>query len=337
MVARLLDEIGINPPKEIQALIKLLELAAQPDRYREFVQNNLSALSNYEARKSLLQSGWFSIQDFLFLLHACGDGEGTNTVALMPLLGRLSEWGLITDHAEFGGHATSPNHRWQTTRIASFVALRIVDNILLGPSYVARKYRGSVPAVYVRRGTNEYTGTGFLATSGGNGGQKRVIVTAKHNVDPEEGISFIRLNEPEGRIFNPISNEWILHPKLDLALLEVECDDTISPIYPIGIPLMLTRTITLGYPSIATTDASYLLAHGGEVNASVNTYYGEDRLIISNVVAPGNSGGPVLDEAGLCLGVIVNSLETEHEGGIEKANSAIPAQHVLDFITPYCS
>ncbi|MBB4010268.1 S1 family peptidase [Allorhizobium taibaishanense] len=335
MVARVLDEIGTNPPKEIRALIKLLGLAAQPDPYRDFINENSSRLPNFEARKSLLEGGYFQPQDFLHLLHACGDGEGTSTSALMPLLRRLIEWGLVVDQSMFGSHAFV-NYSWSQPRIALFVTLRVVDNVLLGPSYVARKYRGSVPAVYVRRGEDEYTGTGFLATNRGDG-LKCVIVTAKHNVDPEEGITFVGLNKPEGSTFNPISGNWILHPKLDLALLEVEYNNTIAPIFPIGNPSVLTRTITLGYPAIATTDSSYLLAHGGELNAIVNTYHGEDRLIISNVVAPGNSGGPVLDEAGLCLGVVVNSFETQHEGGVEKANSAIPAKHVLDFIGPYCS
>ncbi|MBD8686489.1 MULTISPECIES: S1 family peptidase [unclassified Rhizobium] len=335
MVARLLDEIGANPPKDCGALMKLLELAAQPDSYREFVNRNSSGLPNFEARKSLLEMGHFQSQDFLHLLYACGDGEGISSAVVMPLLRRLIEWGLVVDHTMFGSHAYV-NYSWEQGRIGVFNDLRVVDNILFGASYVARKYRSSVPAVYVRRGEDEYTGTGFLVTNRVDR-RKCVIVTAKHNVDPEDGITFIGLNEPNGSTFNPVSGNWILHPKLDLALLEVECNDAIAPIFPVGYPLVLTRTITLGYPRIATTDSSYLLAHSGELNAIVNTYHGEDRLIISNVVAPGNSGGPVLDEAGLCLGVIVNSFETQHEGGVEKANSAIPAKHVLEFIGPYCS
>ncbi|CUX57212.1 S1 family peptidase [Agrobacterium genomosp. 13] len=334
MVARLLDEIATNPPKEIIALIKLIGLAAQDAPYREFLNSNSTTLADFDTRKSLLEMGYFDTQDFLHFVHACGDGEGTSTSALMPLFRRLIEWGLVVDQSMFGGRALI-SHTWNKARIALFVTLRIVDNILLGPSYVARKYRGSVPALYVRRGGDEFTGTGFIATNRGDGG-KCVIVTAKHNVDPNDNIIFVGLNQPDGSILKPINGEWILHPKLDLALLEVECDDTVAPIFPIGSPSVLTRTITLGYPGIATTDSSYLLAHGGELNAVVNTYHGEDRLIISNLVAPGNSGGPVLDEAGLCLGVVVNSFETQHEGGTEKASSAIPARHVLDFIGPYC-
>jgi S1-C subfamily serine protease len=79
------------------------------------------------------------------------------------------------------------------------------------------------------------------------------------------------------------------------------------------------------------------LAHGGELNAIVSSYHGDQHLIISNLVAPGNSGGPVLDEAGVCVGMVVNSLETTHDGGISTANAAIPSSVVLDFITPFLS
>jgi hypothetical protein len=98
--------------------------------------------------------------------------------------------------------------------------------------------------------------------------------------------------------------------------MPVSCSESAVPIYPVGRGGVLTRTITLGYPRIATTDAPYLLAHGGELNAVVSNYYGEERLIISNAVAPGNSGGPVLDEAVLCIGMVINAFETTHDGGV---------------------
>ena len=43
----------------------------------------------------------------------------------------------------------------------------------------------------------------------------------------------------------------------------------------------------------------------------------------------------MLDEAGLCIGMIVDSFESSHEGGVSIANSAIPAEHILKFTTPH--
>ena len=333
LLGNILDVMSANPPKEIQALIKLVNLVSQGDPYCELVNRTLGKQPNYEQRKKLLETGAFSKQDYMNLLHVCGDGLGTALWVIMPLFNRLLEWGIVVEYP-FSDPRALVNYYWDKERVTLFVSLGIVDNVILGSSYVARKYHESVPAIYVRKQGDECTGTGFLAASPNNI-RKRVIITAKHNIDPKEDIEFIGLSKVGEKALKPVNDTWILHPNLDLALLEVDCDNSIVPIFPLGNPSVLMRTISLGYPRIATTDASYLLVHGGELNAIVNTYHGEDRLIISNVVAPGNSGGPVLDEAGLCAGVVVNSFETQHQGGIEKSNSAIPAKHVLDFINNY--
>lgn len=336
MVAKIIDEMGNNPPQEISALIKLLSVVPQEDAYRDLINEGLRNHKNFNQRKKLLDTGAFSIEDYTSLLLTCVDGPGgLGLYSTMPLFNRLIEWGMVVEYP-LSDPRTMVHYYWEKNKIKSLINLGIVDNILLGPSYVARKYHKSVPPVYVKQKGCEYIGTGFIASSMENI-DRRFIVTAKHNINPDEGIEFLGLGDSAEKIIKPCDRTWILHPKLDLALLEVECDNTITPIFPLGDLAVLMRTITLGYPRIATTDAPYLLAHGGELNALVNTYLGEDRLIISNVVAPGNSGGPVLGETGLCLGVVVNSLESHHEGGIEKANSAIPANHVLDFINLHCS
>lgn len=250
------------------------------------------------------------------------------------LLDRLIEWMLVRDVG-----ILVPNglirYDWNKPRIALFNSLRILDNVLLGPTYVAEKYRQSVPAVFVQKDGCDYTGTGFLVTNRADAKQF-VIATAKHNVDPAEGITFVGLSSPEGVSYTPLARDWTLHPELDMALMPVNSSHEAIPIYPVGEARVLSRTITLGYPRIATTDRPYLLAHGGELNAIVSNYYGEPRLIISNVVAPGNSGGPVLDEAGLCVGMVVASFETEHDSGVKStANTAIPSRAILDFIAPF--
>lgn len=335
MIAKLIDELAASPPPEIAALINLLGLATQPQPYTKLVNEELKIFSNFEARQTLLVKGHFDSRDFMQLLFATGGGKGTRINILMPLVRRLIEWGLVLDHDLFGNDALF-KYQWNAPRIAMFIKMRILDNILLGQTYVAKKYRPSVPALFVEKDGNQSIGTAFVATNRGDA-SKFVLVTAKHNVDPSESIKVLGFSEPEGMKYTARASEWVLHPTLDIALMPVDCSEPPVPIFPVGSPSVLSRTITFGYPRIATTDSPYVLAHGGELNALVRTYHGEDRLIISNVVAPGNSGGPVIDEAGLCMGIIVNSFETKHEGGTEKANSAIPANHILDFIAPYCS
>ncbi|MEP3046655.1 MAG: hypothetical protein ABJL55_01240 [Roseibium sp.] len=163
MVAKLIDELARNPPQEIQALIRLIGIAAHDAPYRDLVNKNLKNFPNFQARKSLLEDGYFKEQDFLQLLSSCGDGKGTRTQMVMPLLNRLIEWGLVADNAFFGDNAFV-KYQWNKLRITSFLKFRITDNVLLGPAYVAQKYCSSVPAVFIEKKKDMFTGTCFLAT-----------------------------------------------------------------------------------------------------------------------------------------------------------------------------
>jgi len=331
MASKLLDMIAANPRYEVKAVIHLLGIAVQDVPYRKLVNDRLSKSPQFEARKGLLEIGHFSGLDFTQLVHACGDGTGTSIHVITTLLNQLIDWVLVLD----SGIAIPNNvarYQWNKPRIALFIAQKILDNVLLGPSYVAQKYRQSVPAIFVKKGQDEFTGTGFLATNKVNA-KRHVIVTAKHNVDPAEGIVFSSFGSPDGVDYRALDKRWTLHPSLDLAAMPVETSKAPIPIYPVGEARILARTISLGYPRIATTADTYVLAHGGELNAVVTGFDKQNYLIISNVVAPGNSGGPVLDEAGVCVGMVVRSFETEHEGGVSSANAALPASEILSFIS----
>jgi S1-C subfamily serine protease len=158
-------------------------------------------------------------------------------------------------------------------------------------------------------------------------------VTAKHNVDSDEGIKFLRFEGDASLQFESKEAEWSRHPTLDIAALRVSTSLQAKPLYPLGEPVVLSPTISMGYPAIATADGPYLLAHSGELNALITSYLDrQSYFVISNDVSPGNSGGPVLDDAGLCVGMVIRALETEHEGGTSKRNIAIPASEIQRFI-----
>ena len=103
MIAKLIDELALNPPPEIKAIFELLGRTIQDQPYRDLVQE-LKMFPNFEKRERLLNSGNFNGQDFIQLVHACGDGKGTSIQVITSFLQRLNEWGLVLDHGLLGGN-----------------------------------------------------------------------------------------------------------------------------------------------------------------------------------------------------------------------------------------
>jgi S1-C subfamily serine protease len=184
-------------------------------------------------------------------------------------------------------------------------------------------------AIEVVKGEDIHVGTGFFVNSGVHGA---VLVTAKHNIDPDEGVSVRGLVGASGSRYQ-IKSEWIRHSTADLAFVPIELRGEPDPINLASSSEILEQTITLGFPKVSTADDAYLLAHRGELNAKIKSYQDQSEyLLISNIVSPGSSGSPVLNMDGEAIGLVVRSLETRHEGGINTVSSAVPAQAIAQFI-----
>lgn len=326
-------------PSEAKALLTLMRIVPIKEAYDSYLQNRLGSHHDYAARETILKSNFFTGAEFLTLLHGFidtnSDRSGVSIDIASILLKKAIEKSLISDNSIVGPMANIGYH-WNVDHISKLNELNILDNALLGSIYIAEKYKESVTPIVVQKNGIDHIGTGFLASTSINQ-TKKIIVTVKHNIDPNEGIIF--KNFGEGSQYSPLLEDWIVHPDIDLALMVVEVKKDITPIYALGDGFVLDTTITLGYPKIATTDAAYLMANLGEVNSVVKTYIAPKRefLIFSNKASPGSSGSPVLDEAGLCIGIVTNAFETDYEGGMTTANAAIPASDIKCFIEGYFS
>lgn len=192
---------------------------------------------------------------------------------------------------------------------------------------VSRMMKGVV-TVWVDRGLRIEKGVGFADRVIGSGffiDQRGYLITNYHvissEVDPKyEGFSrlYIKLAaDPETRIPAKVIG-W--DPVLDLALLKTE----IAPpavfqlgssedlkvgnrIYAIGSPAGLEQTLTAG---IVSAQKRRLLSLG-------------DILQIDAPINHGNSGGPIVDEAGRVQAVVFAGIES-YEG----LNFAIPVEYL---------
>ena len=92
----------------------------------------------------------------------------------------------------------------------------------------------------------------------------------------------------------------------------------------------LDKVFTLGFPNIPLAEAG-VVGHLGEVNGFVKVIEETTELIlISNLVSPGSSGGPVINRYGLCVGMSTNWLEGEWQGQKARFSRAIPAGDIIN-------
>jgi S1-C subfamily serine protease len=143
---------------------------------------------------------------------------------------------------------------------------------------------------------SESTGTGFAISSNG------FIVTAYHVV---ENATNIQVRFPSGR--------WVLAKPLklsrttDIAILKTDVT-TSAHLYLADMTRVKQRqrVFTLGYPVSGVLGEEVKYTEG--VISSLSGLQGEDSLMqITVPVQPGNSGGPLVNEAGEVVCIITSS------------------------------
>jgi serine protease Do len=145
---------------------------------------------------------------------------------------------------------------------------------------------------------------GSAVGSGVVWGSDGLVVTNAHvATEPRLTVHFAGERTGAGRV---VARD----PKRDLAIVQVEADGL--PTAPLGDPGLLrpgALVLALGHPWGIANALSL-----GVVHSVLRTPGGDPRWIVADVrLAPGNSGGPLVDASGRVVGVnamIVNGLGT---------------------------
>ena len=208
-------------------------------------------------------------------------------------------------------------------------ALGVLENIVYGFSYAHDRYLPAIPIikVYDREENRENAGTGVLVRYSG----KNLILTNKHVVNPDK-FDILSVQSSSGGMFEVASRVVIPDEGgLDLACFEVETayNGPSVPLSPLD-PIVLDSIVSVGYPKVTTVD-DYALSHRGEVNAYLDSFRTESKIFIFSCnIAPGNSGGPVLNKFGMCVGIVMEHLSDQDS--MQPYNCAIPITTVIKFL-----
>ncbi len=187
------------------------------------------------------------------------------------------------------------------------------------------------------------SGTGFVIRVQGD---TALIATNRHVVSPElddEGAKlevtavFRSGKGPEQEQSLPAeivaidSGEEINH---DLALLRVR--GLKRPVTPIDVNRIASPTLRMRYAAYGfplpiirfNQDNPTITVTGGQVSTLRNDDMGQLFMIqLDGSVQPGNSGGPIVDDRGRLIGVVVAKLE-----GVDTIGLAIPADELRELL-----
>jgi TPR repeat protein len=140
------------------------------------------------------------------------------------------------------------------------------------------------------------TGTGVFITDDG------YIITAAHVVSDANSVNIVTETSTKEAVVKRVDKES------DVALLKCEGTFVSSPIRPSHDVKLGQSVFTIGFPNIGFQGVSPKMTRG-EISSLSGFKDNPKHWQISVPLQPGNSGGPLFDNAGNVIGVILSKLD----------------------------
>lgn len=169
------------------------------------------------------------------------------------------------------------------------------------------------------------TGTGFFVAPNG------YLVTNAHVVNEYENIA---IKDQGGKLLN--AAVIAVDKERDLALLKVAGNFTPLHIDKTSHASKGQRVMAIGYPQ-PTIQGSESKVTDGVISSLTGIGNNDNWFQISVPIQGGNSGGPLINESGMVIGVVVASVNVQKYFSItgnipQNINYAIKARVLLDFL-----
>lgn len=321
------DLIFENEDELVTHVIKFFFASILEKEHFERVVGN--CLTNPEAkarREHLITQGKFSLKDFVhFWSKEISPGGGLfKSMIVEELLRRFCVAHLL-NRSELLNSYGLDCYQVNEPLAKFFLERDALENLAFGFSYIVRKYQNSILHLVVQDKSGDcWNGTGFLCIS------KVHVLTNKHVID-EDADAAPRIMTPAGVTLT--AKAIYRSPDIDLALIELTEPLDARPLFPYAPALPLDEVLTMGYPRIPLAKSFPLVAHKGEINGHVDVPEGR-RLLFSAKTSPGNSGGPLINRAGLVVGIVTEHLQSESAlaKGLQPYFAAIPNDDIGPFI-----
>jgi hypothetical protein len=246
--------------------------------------------------------GMFSLE--LFQAMICG-GESFKPMLVSILWDRLFDAGIVMKALSHMNGIPLADHQINQPLLLWHLQDGTFANLFASPARLPERYAHAVAAVDVLKKGDQSRGTGFVVRQDG----MQYFLTCKHNVDRADGIKLEAVMSAAGETL--LLGEMILSDRYDIAVAPMTREVN-GPCFALSDMVeVFDEVFTLGYPLVPRAE-SLLLGHRGEMNGRANLYMERcPALLISNLVSPGSSGGPVLTRDGHCVGMTINWLEGE--------------------------
>ena len=213
------------------------------------------------------------------------------------------------------------------------------ENAVFGSRHIYNSYREFIIPIIHTSGTNEGIGTGFLV------GQN-YVVTARHCIEGSTSISFGKLNFD---IYRNAKVYYHINPNIDIAIIHIDSYEKF------GLKLSLEckifdKVITMGYPKIPgftcfqTAEEAVIsaipekrfTATEGHIAAEAKQIWSKENLfLVTAKVKGGNSGGPVLNNFGYCIGIVSEIPFSSGDYDDLGYGTVIPAKFIYEMIQDF--